>query len=135
MIDDRTNWRMTARRVALALTAAAFPVACLNGPAVHAQAFMRSPSINIESRLPSINPTVAPRINPNIAGRVVTGAGRTMPRIGATTLRSASQIGVRSLPFVHYSPNLYPACSYAYRDSDGECLDQPVTSADGGGGG
>ncbi len=135
MIHDRTNWRMTARRMALALTAAALPVACLDSPAVHAQAFMRSPSINIESRIPSINPTVAPRVNPNIAGRVVTGVGRTTPRINATTLRSASQIGVRSLPFVRYSPNLYPACNYAYRGSDGECQDQPVTSADGGGSG
>ena len=135
MIHDRANWRMTARRMALALAAAALPVACPDGPVAHAQAFMRSPTINIESRIPSINPTVAPRVNPNIAGRVVTGVGRTTPRIGATTLRSASRIGVRSLPFVRYSPNLYPACSYAYRGSDGECGDQPVTSAAGGGSG
>jgi subtilisin family serine protease len=37
-----------------------------------------------------------------------------------------------TLPYVRYSPNLYPACSYAYRDSDGECQDRPVTSAGGG---
>jgi hypothetical protein len=94
---------------------------------------MRSPSINIESRIPTINPTVAPRVNPNIAGRAVTGVGRTTPRISATAMRSASQIGVRSLPYARYSPNLYPACAYAYRDSGGVCLDQPVTSAGGGG--
>jgi len=40
---------------------------------------------------------------------------------------------MRSLPYVRYSPYLYPACSYAYRDSDGECRDQPITSTDGGG--
>src|SRR6266481_4365087 len=29
----------------------------------------------------------------------------------------------------------HPACSYAYRDSNGECSDKPVSSADGGGSG
>jgi subtilisin family serine protease len=71
---------------------------------------MRSPNLNIESRIPSINPTVAPRIDPNIAGRAVTGIGRTTPNL-----------------------RTYPACSYAYRNSDGECRDHPVSSADGGG--
>ena len=147
MIHDRANWRMTARRPALALISAALPLVCLDGSAVHAQSFMRSPSINIESRIPTINPAVAPRVNPNIAARTVTTVGRTTPRIdatavmrttpriGAMTLRSASQIGVRSLPYVRYSPNLYPACAYAYHAGDGACLDQPVTSADGGSGG
>ena len=147
MIHDGTNWRMTVRRAAMALISVALPLAGLEGSAVHAQSFMRSPSINIESRVPTINPTVAPRVNPNIAGRTVTTIGRTTPRIDTTaiarttprisamTARSVSQIGVRSLPFVRYSPNLYPACSYAYRDSDGACLDQPAIAADGGGGG
>jgi subtilisin family serine protease len=69
---------------------------------------MRSPNLNIQSRIPTINPTV-PRIDPNIAGRAVTAIART--------------------------PNLrtYPACSYAYRNSDGECSNKPVLSTDGGG--
>ena len=147
MVHDLAKWRMAARRARMALILAALPFACLDGPAVHAQSIMRSPSINIESRIPTINPAVAPRVNPNIAARTVTTVGRTTPRIdatavmrttpriGAMTLRSASQIGVRSLPYVRYSPNLYPACAYAYRAGDGACLDQPVTSADGGSGG
>jgi hypothetical protein len=49
-----------------------------------------------------------PNIDANIAGRV-TGVDRATPRI-------------------------HPGCSYAYRGSDGVCLDQPVTSVDGGGG-
>ena len=49
--------------------------------------------------------------------------GRT-PRISAAAVSAASRIGARSLPYARYSPNLYPACSYAYRDSDGECRDQ-----------
>ncbi|HEX9361278.1 MAG TPA: S8 family serine peptidase [Bradyrhizobium sp.] len=64
---------------------------------------MRSPNLNIQARIPTINPTVVPRIDPNIAGRM--------------------------------TPNLrtYPACSYAYRNSDGECSSKPVLSTDGGG--
>jgi hypothetical protein len=124
---------MTAPRAALALMAAAVALGYLGAPAVQAQSFMRSPSINIGSRIPSLNPTVGPRIAPNIAGRVVTSADRG-PRISAAA-RAASRIGVRTLPYVRYSPNLYPACSYAYRDSDGECRDQLVISSDGGGNG
>src|SRR5260370_27139899 len=100
MVHDRANWRMKARRTALALTTAALPFAYFDGSAVQAQSIMRSPNINIGSRIPSINPTVAPQI------------GRTTPNL-----------------------RTYPACSYAYRDSDGQCRDQPISSSDGGGSG
>src|SRR6266403_1710524 len=110
MVHDHANWRVKTRRAALALTVAALPFAYLGGPAVQAQSIMRSPNLNIQSRIPTINPTV-PRIDPNIAGRAVAGIART--------------------------PNLrtYPACSYAYRNSDGECSNKPVLSTDGGSGG
>src|SRR5437660_8704683 len=103
MVHDRVNWRVKTRRAALALTVAALPFAYLGGSAVQAQSLMRSPNLNIQSRIPTINPTVVPRIDPNIAGRT--------------------------------TPNLrtYPACSYAYRNSDGECSNKPVLSTDGGG--
>src|SRR5882762_668224 len=100
MVHDRANWRSKTRRAALALTVAALPFACLDSASVYAQSIMRSPNLNIGSRIPSINSTVMPRIDPNIAN-----------------LRT------------------YPACSYAYRDSNGECSDKPVSSADGGGSG
>src|SRR5882672_6916106 len=100
MVHDRANWRSKTRRAALALTVAALPLACLGGRSVYTQNIMRSPSLNIGSRIPSINSTVMPRIDPNIAN-----------------LRT------------------HPACSYAYRDSNGECSDKPVSSADGGGSG
>src|SRR5450631_1586186 len=98
MLHDRANWRMTARRAALA--AAALLFSQFDGAAVHAQAFARPPAINIPARTPSINPTVTPhidtmRIDPNTAGRAVTGLDRTTSRIRSS-------------------------CSYAYRDSDGE---------------
>ena len=133
MVHDPLTWRMKARRAAL-VSMAALPLAYLGGSVVHAQNIMRSPSINISSRIPSINPTVTTRVNPNIAGRVVTTGGRT-PRISAAAVSAASRIGARSLPYVRYSPNLYPACSYAYRDSDGECRDQPLATLDSGGSG
>ena len=38
-----------------------------------------------------------------------------------------------TLPYVRYSPNLYPACAYAYRGAGGECSGQPVSSVDLGG--
>src|SRR6266481_5330621 len=108
MVHDHANWRVKTRRAALALTVAALPFAYLGGPPIQAKSIMRSPNLNIQSRIPTINPTV-PRIDPNIAGRAVTGIART--------------------------PNLrtYPACSYAYRNSDGECSNKPVLSTDGGG--
>jgi hypothetical protein len=71
--------------------------------AVHAQGIMRSPNINIGG---DRMPNInAMRVNPNIAG---SAADRASPRIRSD-------------------------CSYAYRDSSGECRDQPVSSAGGGG--
>jgi hypothetical protein len=124
---------------AVMLAAALLPFACLGSSAACAQSIMRTPNIHIDSRVPTINPTVAPRVNPNIAGRsnvTVNAAARTpSPRVNVTTtIRSVPRIGVQStLPYARYSPNLYPACDYAYRGSDGECFDRPV--ADGGNGG
>jgi hypothetical protein len=142
MLDDRANWRMTTRRAAVVLTTAAALFASLHVSLVYAQSIMRTPNLNIGSRVPSINPTVTPRIDPNIAGRAnnigVAGIDRTTPRVTVTssTMRTTPRIGVTStLPHTRYSPNLYPACGYAYRDSSGECQEKPVTSADGGGGG
>jgi subtilisin family serine protease len=106
MVRHRADWRCKTRRAAAALAIAALPLACLDA-AVHAQSIMRSPSISVGARVPSIDTTS--RINPNI-GRIVTGIDRTTPRLA-------------------------PACGYAYRDSAGECRDQPVTSAEGGGSG
>jgi subtilisin family serine protease len=97
MVHDRASWRSRTRRAAVALTVAALPFAYFDGAVVHAQSIMRSPNLNIGSRIPSINPNIAGRIAPNL---------RT-----------------------------YPACSYAYRDSNGECSNKPVSSADGGGSG
>jgi hypothetical protein len=111
MLHDRVNWQLAVRRAAMALTMA-LPFACSEGSVVRAQSIMRTPNLNIESRVPSINTNIAPRIDPNVAGRAVTGIGRTTPNL-----------------------RIRPACGSAYRDSSGECLDQPVSSDGGGGSG
>jgi len=127
MIHDLANRLIGMRRTALALAAATLPFVCPDIPAAHAQNVMRSPNLNIQSRMPAINPTLAPRINPNFAGGAV-AIGRTppagqRPRIGVTS----------TLPNARFSPNLSPVCSYAHRDSSGECKEKPVASSDGGG--
>ena len=126
MAHDCADWRIKARRAVLALAVAAtLPLAYFDGAAVQAQSIMRSPNLNIGSRIPTINSTVAPRIGPNIAGRAVTAVGRTPPRLNARMTQRPV------LPYLRYSPNLYPACDFT--DRNGECADQPLLKADGGG--
>jgi hypothetical protein len=110
MVHDRANWRMMARRAAFTVMATALPFCGLGGSTVHAQSAMRTPSLNIQSRIPTISPAVTPHINPNVAGTAVTGIGRTNSNL-----------------------KTYSGCSYAYRDSDGGCGNKPVSSSDGGG--
>jgi Subtilase family len=64
---------------------------------------------------PRVTPTITPTVTPVITPRVA--------------------VVVPTLPYVRYSPNLYPACTYAYRDSSGECSAQPISSVDLGAGG
>ncbi len=123
MVHDRANLLMRTRRGALALIATGLSVGCLAVPAVQAQGAMRSPNLNIQSRMPAINPVVTPRVVPNIAGR--------------TTPNISSRIGVTStLPNARFSPNATAGgCTYPYRGSDGECRQKPVVSSEGSGAG
>ena len=125
MAHDCADWRTKARRAVLVLAGAALSFGYFGGAVVQAQSIMRSPNLNIGSRIPSIGPTVAPRIAPNIAGRAVSNVGRSPPRLNARmTLRPV-------LPYLRYSPYLYPTCDFT--DRNGECADQPLLAADGGG--
>jgi subtilisin family serine protease len=126
MACGRAKWLI---EMALALTAALLPFIGLSDPAA-AQSIMRTPEIRIAPRVPSVSTNVGPRVNANIGSWAV---ARTPSRIGVTTM---PRIGVQStLPSARYSPNLHRACDHAYRGSDGECLDRPVSSADAGNGG
>lgn len=118
MAHDRANRPVRAR---LAACVSALLAGCFATSAVYAQGFIRSPNLNIAPRVPTINPTVGPRVN-------VVGTSRTIaPRV-------AGRVVVRPvLPYARYSPNLYPVCGSDYRDS--ECLDQSVLTAGGDGSG
>ncbi|MGT2437151.1 S8 family serine peptidase [Bradyrhizobium betae] len=105
--------------------------ACLGVEVAQAQAIMRTPTISVPTRTPTISPSIAARASPAVAARVV-AVDRGPPRIPATTPRiSARMAPTPVLPYARYSPNLYPACTAPYRDAAGECLAQP--DADGAG--
>jgi hypothetical protein len=148
MPDSGINRRMKSRHVAMALAIAALPFVCLDTPAALAQAMMmRTPSVNISSRTPTINPTVTTRINPtitprvdtNIGGRAVTGVGSTSSRVNpvpTTSRPTTTRLNPNStMPHARFSPNLYPTCEAANRDSNGECILKTTDSGGGKGGG
>src|SRR5579872_7485308 len=110
--------------VRLAIGASILVPALILGAAAEAQGFMRSPSLNIAPRVPAVSVDHGPRINPNL-GNI--GAAR-VPRPVLTARHATLPV----LPYAHYSPNLYPACTSPFRDSDGECLDSAVSSSGGG---
>ena len=119
MVYDSPDWLMKTRRGALILSAAILPLMAFAASAVHAQSIMRTPNLNVGARTPTINPTIAPRINPSIAARPVVRAdpvARTPPsRIMSSTLRARPGAGVPStLPYARFSPNLYPACQNGF---------------------
>jgi subtilisin family serine protease len=134
MIADRVKRRMKAGCAAIMLIAAA-PLVWLDVPQASAQAIMRTPNLNIAPRTPTINPTVAPRVDTTIAARpnMVTGVDRVTPHI-TPTMRVRVNPNL-TLPYARYSPNLYPVCEAADRDAGGECQGKPVASSDGGSGG
>jgi hypothetical protein len=94
---------MNAQRMVLALTAvaSALSLASLNA---QAQNFFRPPAVNVGPRINTPAPAVvAPRIDPNVAGRVSDVGGTSRLSTGTTT-----------------------NCPAAYRSSTGECLNQPI---------
>ena len=91
---------------------------------------MRTPTISVPSRTPTISPSIAARVSPSVTRAVSVGPG---PRAITTARISARTVPRPVLPYARYSPNLYPACTAPYRDADGECLAQPNTGGDGAG--
>ncbi len=101
--------------------------ACLGADVAHAQAIMRSPTISVPSRTPTISPSIAARVSPSVAARAV--SVDRGPRASTTARMAPTPV----LPYARYSPSLYPACIAPYRDADGECLAQPNAGGDGAG--
>jgi subtilisin family serine protease len=67
MVHDHVSWRMKAWRAAVTLLAAALPFAYFVAAPGHAQSIMRTPNLNVAPRMPSIDPNVSVRIDPNSA--------------------------------------------------------------------
>jgi len=124
MIHGDPNCLMKTRRAALIVSAAFLSLMAFAIPEGRAQSVMRTPNLNVGSRVPAINPA-APRITPNIAARPgvrVDTIARTRPDLGARSTLSVAR----------FPTNPSSACQNADRGAAGECL---VTSTGGGKGG
>lgn len=137
MLIGRINRRMKSRHAAMALAIVAMPLALFDMPAAFAQAMMmRAPNLNVAPRTPTINPNVAPRIDPNIAGRanVVTGGDRAT-NLAPNTPRITARINPNStMPEARFSPNRHSSCDAADRDGNGGCGGKTVDAGGGKGG-
>jgi subtilisin family serine protease len=101
-----------ARARASLLAIGVLLAACAVVETAEAQAIMRTPTVNLPSRVPTIAPNVAARaVSIDRGPRAVTTA-RIPPQTAARPV----------LPEARYSPNLSPSCAAPYRDADGECL-------------
>ncbi len=112
--------------------AALLVTVCLGVEVAQAQAIMRTPTISVPSRTPTISPNIAPRVSPGVAARPVSvdRGPRTMATI-PNTATSRRRPTTPMLPHARYSPNLYPACTAPYRAADGECTSQPNAGGEG----
>jgi len=117
MVHDRPSWLMKARRTVLILSAALVPLIALVASEGRAQSVMRTPNLNVGSRVPAINNTVAPR-TPNIAAR---------PDVGVIS-RTPTDLGGRStLSVARFPTNSASACR-----NEGECPAQSTGEGKGG---
>src|SRR5690242_10148070 len=124
MFHDGLNWRMKKRRLGLVLSAALLPLQAFAASAVHAQSIMRTPNLNVGSRVPTINPTT-PR-TPTVAAR---------PTInGDAVSRTRMDLGTRStLSVARFPTNSSSACRNG-SGSDSECLETSTGGGRGKGG-
>lgn len=120
-MTGKSESRIRAAAYASPAGATLLLAACFGIEVAQAQAIMRTPTISVPSRTPTISPSIAARVGPGVGARVVAidrgprGIARISARMAPTPV----------LPYARYSPTLYPACSAPYRDGDGECLAQP----------
>ena len=125
MIHDRANWRMKTRRAALILSAAALPLLAFAASGgsrakhhAHAQSQHRLAGAFHQSDGDAADQPERPGAPVPLDTAPASGP------IGSTATRSARS--VHRVPNARFSPNLYPACQYAFRGPDGECFDRPV---------
>ncbi|WP_407113488.1 S8 family serine peptidase [Bradyrhizobium sp. LMG 9283] len=130
-MTGKSESRVRAGAYASSVGAALLVATCLGVEVAQAQAIMRTPTISVPSRTPTITPSIAARVSPSVAARAVSveRGPRTMATIPHTTSSRTRLTPV--LPYARYSPNLYPACTAPYRDAGGECTGQPNAGGEG----
>lgn len=135
MVAEGIKGRIRAGCIATALVAAGATLAWLDVPGASAQAIMRTPNLNIQPRIPTINPTIAPRVD-NLATHPNLGANPAVPNaLPTTTPNMRSRVDPNStMPYARFSPNLHPVCQ-TVSDATGECRSATVATGDGGTGG
>ena len=117
------------------LSAALLPLLAFAASAVHAQSIMRTPNLNVGSRVPSINPSGAADHPKHRGPPERKRQYRRTNAVGATGRPRDARIGVQStLPLRGSRPTSNPACQNASRGPDGECFDRPVSAGGGKGG-
>ncbi|MEY9183419.1 subtilisin family serine protease [Bradyrhizobium sp. USDA 326] len=131
MTGKSESW-VRAGAYASSVGAALLVASCLGVEVAQAQAIMRTPTISVPSRTPTISPSIAPRVSPTLSARAVS-VDRAPRPITTARIPSARVGPMPVLPYARYSPNLYPACSAPYRAADGECLAQPNAGGEGSG--
>src|SRR5215470_12708552 len=101
--DIATLWTKL-RPAALLLSAVTLSGAVVLHSAAHAQNFIRTPNLNIGPRVPTLNATVAPRVNPNIAGRDVGRIGNG-GALRTPSPRLTARMAVKpQFPYARYAP-------------------------------
>ncbi|MBR0956189.1 S8 family serine peptidase [Bradyrhizobium japonicum] len=131
-MTGKSESRVRTGAYASSVGAALLVASCFGAEVAQAQAIMRTPTISVPSRTPTIAPNITPRVSPNVAARAVSvdRGPRTMATIPHVTT-SRVRPTVPMLPYARYSPNLYPACTAPYRGADGECTGQPSAGGEG----
>src|SRR5689334_14861896 len=117
MMAEGIKRRMKAYCAAIALAAVVASLAWLDMPQASAQAIMRTPNLNIQPRIPTINPTIAPRLDTNVAARPNMGTTNFTPPNTRLRVNPNS-----TMPYLRNSPYLYPACEAADRECQGTAL-------------
>ena len=136
MVAEGIQGRIKALGAAIAVVAAGASFAGLDMPRASAQAIMRTPNLNIQPRIPTVNPTFAPRVDANVATRPNLAANPAMPSALPTTtpMTGPTANPNSTMPSARFSPNQRPPCDRGSGEA-GDCQGKGGGSGDSGNGG
>jgi subtilisin family serine protease len=136
MVAEGIQGRIKALGAAIAVVAAGASFSGLDMPRASAQAIMRTPNLNIQPRIPTVNPTFAPRVDANVATRPNLAANPAMPSALPTTtpMTGPTANPNSTMPSARFSPNQRPPCDRGSGEA-GDCQGKAGGSGDSGNGG